>query len=535
MSNLKQRQLDLDVLVVGAGAAGLYLLHKLRGSGFAVRVIEAANGIGGTWYWNCYPGARCDVDSMYYSYQFDEDLQQEWEWTQRYASQPEILRYLNHVVDRFNLRRDIQLNTRVKSAYYNETSNRWFIETENGQHMNATFCIMATGCLSSFNAPTFEGLGSFQGPVYHTARWPRDPIDFSGLSVGIIGTGSTGVQVIPEIAKQATSLTVFQRTPNYVVPARNRYLDREEVWDIKANYSTLRAEAKATFGGFNFHLNERSALGVTPEELSQEYERRWQTGGIPFLGAFSDLTLDIEANKTAQDFVRGKIQEIVIDPSVAHLLMPNDTIGCKRLCLDSGYFETYNRPNVKLVDVSSTQIESINPKGVRVAEQIYEIDVLVLATGFDAMTGALLRIDIRGRDGVTLGKKWEAGPRTYLGIAIAEFPNLFLVTGPGSPSVLSNMLPSIEQHVEWISDCLKFLRARGVKKIEADKKAESDWVEHVNEIASRTLRYTCNSWYLGTNIPGKPRVFMPYIGGMPAYIQKCDAVVAANYEGFRFG
>ena len=533
MSIRKRRQFDLDVLVVGAGIAGLYLLHRLRKSGFTVQVVEAAKGIGGTWYWNRYPGARCDVDSMYYSYQFDEILQQDWEWTERYASQPEILRYLNHVADRYNLRSDIRLNTRVKSAHYNENSNRWRIQTDTGQYMTANYCIMATGCLSAYNTPKIEGLNSFQGPVYHTACWPHDPVEFSGLHVGVIGTGSTGVQVIPEVAKQAAGLTVFQRTPNYVVPARNRSLDPKEVGEIKANYSTLRAEAKATFGGFNFHYNEQSALEATPKELAQEYEKRWLAGGIPFLGAFSDLTFNAKANKTAQDFVRAKIQEIIVDPSVADLLMPNDIIGCKRLCLDSDYFETYNRPNVKLVDVSATPIEAITPQAVRVAGQYHLIDALVLATGFDAMTGALLRIDIQGRDGVTLEKKWEAGPQTYLGLATAEFPNLFLVTGPGSPSVLSNMMPSIEQHVEWISDCLEFMRSRSVKEIEADKKAEDNWMAHVNEVAGKTLRYYCRSWYLGSNMPGKPRVFMPYIGGMPAYIKKCDAVAATNYQGFR--
>ena len=533
MKNPHYQNVEFDVIVIGAGTAGIYLLHRLREVGFTVLAVEAASDVGGTWYWNRYPGARCDVDSIFYSYQFDEDLQQEWVWTERYASQPEILDYLSFVADRFNLRPHIQFNTRVQSVHYNEARKFWRVESEGGKCVTATYCIMATGCLSIANTPNFLGLRDFDGPVYHTARWPHEPVNFSGLRVGLIGTGSSAVQIIPEVAREAAHLTVFQRTANYVVPARNRPLECEELRKIKADYSSLREDAKNTFGGFNFYPNENSAIETTIEEVDREYEKRWQAGGLSFMGAFSDLTYDANANKTAQDFVRGKIRGIVEDPKVAELLSPQGVFGCKRLCLDSGYFETFNRPNVKLVNVGATPIESITRQGIRVNGHEYEFDMLVIATGFDAMTGALLRMDIKGRDKITLRDKWDEGPKTYLGLATAGFPNLFLVTGPGSPSVLSNMVPSIEQHVEWISDCLEYLRNQKMTEIEADKSAENAWVDHVDEVAGKTLRYQCNSWYLGANISGKPRVFMPYIGGMPSYVEKCNTVAANGYEGFK--
>ena len=523
----------LDVAVVGAGIAGLYLLHRLRAAGFSVTVLEAADDLGGTWYWNRYPGARCDVDSMFYSYSFDDDLQQEWEWTERYATQPEILRYLNHVAERFDLRRDIRFGTRVRAARFDEENGTWTLEAEDGARIHSRFCIMATGCLSAPNAPDFPGLEDFAGDLFRTSNWPHREVDFTGQRVGVVGTGSTGIQLIPVVAEQAAQLIVFQRTPNYVIPAQNRPLDPEEVREIKARYDELRETAKTTPGGFNFIANDVSALSVGEEERNREFEKRWQLGGIPFLGAFNDLALDAAANETAQEFVRAKIRRIVADPETADRLCPDNFFGCKRLCLDTGYFETFNRPNVRLVDVAKNPIERITEAGVQVAGTVHELDALILATGFDAMTGALNRIEIRGRDGAALKEKWCAGPRTYLGLAIAGFPNLFIVTGPGSPSVLSNMMPSIEHHVDWITDCLGYLRDRAAATIEADRGAEDDWVEHVNEVADRTLRVGCDSWYIGANIPGKPRVFMPYIGGVPAYRKKCDEVVAAGYEGFR--
>ncbi len=523
---------DFDAVIVGAGFAGLYMLHKLRGMGFAARVLEAGSGVGGTWYWNRYPGARCDVESMQYSYQFSDELQQEWVWTERYAAQPEILRYANHVADRFDLRRDIQFDTRVTSAIFDETRGCWVIETGDGAGVSATFCIMATGCLSSPNLPDFEGIGTFEGAQYHTGNWPHGDVDFSGMRVAVVGTGSSAVQSIPIIAAQAKQLYVFQRTPNYAVPAHNAPLEPGYQRTVKADYAALRTRAKRTPTGIAFDYSEALALETAPEERQREYEMRWQRGGLSFLGAYMDLMLNEKANDTAAEFVRSKIRQTVRDAAVAELLSPGDVIGCKRLCVDTGYYETFNRPNITLVDISRKPIDEISRQGIRTNGKVYEVDAIVFATGFDAMTGALLKIDIRGRGGLTLREKWRAGPRSYLGLAVAGLPNLFTVTGPGSPSVLTNMLPSIEQHVDWIADALAYMRGRRCGQMEADVEAEDQWVAHVGEAAGRTLRYTCGSWYLGSNVPGKPRVFMPYIGGFPKYVQKCNAVAANGYEGF---
>lgn len=524
----------LDVVVVGAGFAGLYGLHKLRGLGLRAHVFEAGGGVGGTWYWNRYPGARCDVESMEYSFKFDERLQQEWSWSERYSTQPEIVRYLEHVADRFDLRRDISLGARVTEARFDEETGRWEVRTDRGHQVSATFCIMATGCLSAANTPKFPGLDSFAGRIFHTGRWPHEPVDFEGRRVGIVGTGSSAIQAIPILAEQAEHLTVFQRTPNFSVPAQNRPLDPGMQARIKAAYGELRRTGSQMPFGFDTQSSEASALEVDQAAREAEYERRWQHGGLPFLGAFADLLFSREANETAAAFIRGKIREIVKDPEVAALLMPQTLVGCKRLCSDSGYFETFNRPNVTLVDVSSAPIEEITPSGLRAGGRAYDLDDLVLATGFDAMTGSLLRIDIRGKGGLPLSERWAEGPGTYLGVATAGFPNLFLVTGPGSPSVLSNMVVSIEQHVEWIADCIAFLRSRGLSRIEATEEAQRAWVAHVNEVAGATLYPSCSSWYLGANVPGKPRVFMPYLG-FPPYVEKCNQVAAGGYEGFRLG
>ncbi|WP_119419123.1 flavin-containing monooxygenase [Desertibaculum subflavum] len=522
----------VDVVVVGAGFAGMYMLHRLRGMGFTVRVFETGSGVGGTWYWNRYPGARCDVESMQYSFQFSPELQQDWEWTERYAPQPEILAYANHVADRFDLKRDIRFNTRVTAAHYDEGTARWTVTTDQGDRVSAGFVVMATGCLSASNKPGIKGIDSFKGATYHTGHWPHEGVDFSDQRVAVIGTGSSAIQSIPIVAEQAKHLYVFQRTPNYTVPARNRPLDPEYKRAVKADYPAMRARAKTLPAGIDLRINMRSALGVSEEERQQEFERRWAEGGIPFMGSYIDLLLKAEANELAANFVRDKIRAIVKDPKVAELLSPKNVIGCKRLCVDTDYYATFNRPNVTLVDVSETPIEEITPTGLRVAGRDYEVDAIVFATGFDAMTGALLRIDIRGRGGRPLKDKWAEGPRSYLGLTIAGFPNLFTITGPGSPSVLTNMLPSIEQHVEWIADCLAHLRAQGRRELEATVDAEEAWVGHVREVAGVTLRSTCSSWYVGANIPGKPRIFMPYIGGFPAYVQKCQDVVANGYEGF---
>jgi cyclohexanone monooxygenase len=508
------------------------MLHRLRGLGMSAQVFEAGDGIGGTWYWNRYPGARCDVESMEYSYQFSEALQQEWEWSERYAAQPEILRYANHVADRFDLRRDIEFNARIKSAAFDEAAGRWVVATADGRRTAGTFCIMATGCLSAPNRPKFEGLERFAGATYHTGTWPHAGVDFTGQRVAVIGTGSSAVQSIPIVARQASALTVFQRTPNYAVPAHNKPLDPDYVRRVKADYAGLRQRAKQTMTGIDFDYSDKLALETPPEEREREFERRWQRGGLSFLGAYMDLMVDEEANDIVAEFVRNKIRKAVADPAVAELLAPRNTIGCKRLCVDIGYYETYNSPHVKLVDVNKSPIEAITPKGVKAAGREYEVDAIVFATGFDAMTGALNRIDIRGRGGLALRDKWSEGPKTYLGVGVAGFPNLFTITGPGSPSVLTNMLPTIEQHVEWIADALKHVRDRGLARIEPKPEAEDEWVAHVGELAGRTLRYTCSSWYLGTNIAGKPRVFMPYIGGFPRYIARCNEVAARGYEGF---
>ena len=522
-----------DAVVVGAGFAGLYMLHRLRQAGFAVRVFEAGSGVGGTWYWNRYPGARCDVESMEYSYSFSEQLQQEWDWSERYAGQPEILRYANHVADRFDLRRDIAFDTRVTSAKFSEADNRWRVETDGGEVAEAAFCIMATGCLSSANLPDFEGLASFAGETYHTGRWPHEGVDFSGKRTGIVGTGSSAIQAIPIIAEQAKHLTVFQRTPNYSIPARNGPIDPGLVREIKAEYTQFRARNYQMPAGFGSKIPQNDAPALEDDAADREanYAERWQRGGFGFLSAYNNLLVDRPANETAAEFVRQRIRETVADPQLAELLCPDNVIGCKRPCLDSGYFETFNRDNVTLVDVRANPIERITPSGIVVAGREHALDCIVFATGFDAMTGAVLSIDIRGRGGLPLKKKWEAGPRTYLGLGTVGFPNLFLISGPGSPSVLTNMLCSIEQHVNWIADCLKQLRDDEVAAIEATQQAEDAWVEHVNTVAGATLYPSCNSWYLGKNIPGKPQVFMPLIG-FPPYAEKCDAVAANGYEGF---
>jgi cyclohexanone monooxygenase len=528
-----QGDTDVDAVVVGAGLAGMYALHRLRQLGLSARVFETGGDVGGTWYWNRYPGARCDVESMEYSYSFSDELQQEWCWTERYAGQAEILRYVNHVAERFDLRRDIQFNTRVVSAHFDEAATRWQITTEQGERVSARYCIMAVGCLSTAQVPAIPGLERFQGRWYHTGRWPHEAVDFSGQRVGVIGTGSSGIQSIPVIARQAAHLFVFQRTPNFAFPARNVPLDPEDVCRIKASYAELRQAERTSRAGYMIDRGEQPALSVSPAEREREYARRWERGGFGYTSAYNDLLTDAAANETAASYVRDRIREIVRDPAVAELLLPRDhPIGTKRLPLDSGYYETYNRENVTLVDIRSSPIEAITPTGLRTSSAEYALDSIVFATGFDAMTGPLFGIDIRGRGGCALREKWAAGPRAYLGIASHGFPNLFMITGPGSPSVLSNMIVSIEQHVDWTMDCLTHLRDRGFKRIEPELTAEDDWVEHVNEIAHTTLYPQANSWYMGANIPGKPRIFMPYVGGVGTYRQICDDIAADGYRGF---
>ena len=536
MSGAMATDRSFDAVFVGAGFAGIYMLHRLRGLGLSVQVYEAGGDVGGTWYWNRYPGARCDVESMDYSYSFSDELQQEWRWTERYAAQPEILAYINHVVDRLDLRRDIQFDTRVTAAVFDEAAARWTVSTDRGDRVSARFCIMATGCLSAAQIPEIPGLESFEGSRYHTGRWPHEGVDFTGRRVAVIGTGSSAIQSIPIIARQAAHLVVFQRTPNYSVPAWNGPLDPDYERKVKANYAEFRRQARESRIGFVVECVGESALAVEPEERQRQYEARWSRGGLGFGFTYADLLTDQAANDTAAEFFRGKIRAIVRDPAVAEALVPRGyPIGTKRLCVDTGYYETFNRDNVTLVDLRKTPIERITPKGVRTSEAEYAVDDIVFATGFDAMTGALLKIDIRGRAGESLRRKWEAGPRTYLGVAVAGFPNLFMITGPGSPSVLSNMIVSIEQHVDWIADCISYLLRHGHDSIEATAEAEDAWVAHVDQVGHLTLYPRANSWYMGANVPGKPRVFMPYIGGVGTYRQTCDQIAAKGYEGFEIG
>jgi len=523
-----------DVVVVGAGFAGMYMLHRLRGQELSVRVYEQGGDVGGTWYWNRYPGARCDVESMQYSYSFSEELQQEWDWSERYAPQHEILRYANHVADRFKLRNDIQLDTRVDRASFDESANSWSVTTSDGKIVTAKYVVLATGCLSNARVPDIKGLSDFKGKVYHTGHWPHEPVDFTSQRVGVIGTGSSGIQSVPVIAEQASHLTVFQRTANFSIPARNAALTSEEREAVRAKYPEIRRFAREEArNGIYTEMPDKGALDDGDNERRSKYEARWSYGGLTFMAAYNNLALDKAANDTAADFVREKIAEIVRDPQTAKLLQPNNhPIGSKRICVDTDYFATFNRKNVTLVDIRSNPIEEILPNAVRTREKDYEVDALVLATGFDAMTGSVAKIDIRGRQGQTLNQKWAEGPKTYLGLMSAGFPNLFIITGPGSPSVLSNMMVSIEQHVDWITDCIGWMRGRGFEAMEAKKEAEDNWVAHVNEVAHTTLYPQANSWYMGANIPGKPQIFMPYIGGVGVYRQICNDVAAKGYEGF---
>jgi cyclohexanone monooxygenase len=520
-----------DAVVIGAGFGGMFMLHRLLQQGLKVRLVERGSDLGGTWFWNRYPGARCDIQSVEYSYQFSEALQQEWEWTEKYATQPEILRYANHVADRFGLRAHMQFDALVTSARFDETDGRWRIELAGGGGLTARYCVAATGCLSSANTPEIDGRDDFTGEVYHTGHWPHDAIDFTDKRVAVIGTGSSAIQSIPLIAKQAAHLTVFQRTPNFSIPAHNAPLDPQFVASIKANYQDFRTANNALPFAAAFDNNEANAVDTDPAEVEAELEARWQRGGLGFLGSFADLLFDKKANDMAAEFIRRKIAERVNDPQVAKLLMPDTIAGCKRLCVDSNYYETFNRNNVALVDISDGGIDSIGAHCVHANGKPYEVDCIVFATGFDAMTGSLLKIDFCGRDGLQLSEKWSAGPRTFLGLCTAGFPNLFTVSGPGSPSVLTNMIPSIEQHVNWIADCIQYLNDGGHTGIEAPLKAEDDWVAHVNEVAEITLYPNCNSWYLGANVPGKPRIFMPYLG-FPPYVEKCEEVAGNDYAGF---
>jgi cation diffusion facilitator CzcD-associated flavoprotein CzcO len=519
-----------DAVIVGAGFTGLYMLHVLRQKGFTARLVDAASGVGGTWYWNRYPGARCDIESMQYSFQFSEELQQEWEWTERYASQPEILAYIEHVAERFDLTRDIQFDTRVEAATWDENTGEWTVETDRGQALHARYFIMGVGCLSAPIKPTFEGEADFTGETYQTSIWPKEPVDFKGKRVGIIGVGSSAIQAGPLIAEEAEHVYIYQRTPNYVVPSQNRPLTPEEVKDIKSDYKGFRAKAYAGLTAFLFERHDQSVFDLTPDERRARFDNYWNIGGLPFLGAFNDILFNDDANQACIDYWRSRIEEIIDDPKLVELLTPDEEFGCKRLCSGTGFYEMFNRDNVTLVDVRGTGIERFTPAGLRAEGVDYDLDTIIFATGFDAMTGSVTRIRITGKGGQTIQQKWAEGPKTYLGLMISGFPNMFNMVSAGSPSVLATMVTAAEQHGDWVGECLDHMRETGKTVIEATPEAEAEWSAEVKRAGDASLRSNCDSWYVGSNIEGKARAFAPYIGGWPPYVARCNAETASKYE-----
>jgi len=528
----KGSTIPYDAVVVGAGIAGLYMLHRLRQAGLKAICFEAGEGVGGTWYWNRYPGAACDFESLEYSYSFSTELEQDWKWSTRMARQPEILAYLNHVTDRFDLRRDIHFSTRVNAAHFDDSTQLWAVSTDQGDSISARHCVMATGCLSTPTSIAYPGADRFKGRILRTAFWPKEPVDFTGLRVGVVGTGSSAIQAIPIIAEQAAHLTVFQRTPNFSVPAGNGPMNPDDERRVKASYADLRAREWDSDVGICARLapETRRALDVSDQEREAEYEKRWAAGGLYFYCSFVDLLTDKAANATITAFAQKKIREKVKDPVVAERLVPKDyPFGAKRICADTGYYETYNRDNVRLVDVKAEPIREIVPEGLKVGSEVHELDVLIFATGFDAMTGTLLNIDIRGRDGLAFKEHWKEGPRSLYGIMPAGFPNLYITTGPGSPSVLYNMVLGNQYHVDWIMGCIEHLASTGHKTIEAKPEPESAWRDTVNAIGKMTLFGEASSWYMGDNVPGKPRVVLPYLGGFRSYKKICDEEAERGY------
>lgn len=538
---------QIDVLVVGAGFAGMYAVHRFRNLGLSVQVLEAGTDVGGTWYWNRYPGARCDVPSLEYSYGFSPELEQEWDWPEVFSAQDDILRYANHVADRFDLRRNMQFNTRIKSVEWLEDTQRWRLTSEANESFEAPFCVMATGCLSVPIKPEITGGERFRGEVYHTGNWPREPVDLTNKRVGIIGTGSSGVQAIPELARMAGHLTVFQRTPVYTMPANRKRMRSAVQQEFRDHYRDIREMQQHNSGGVSNFRPQRSVvrsdngprppirlLDLTPEQRKDILQRQ----GLSALLGFRDVNTDPEANELANELYRETVRGMIRDPQTAERLLPKTYgLGCKRQVLDRDYYETFNRNNVSLVDLFESPIDTITEQGIQTTSAHHDLDVLIYATGFDAMTGALLKANIRGRAGLPLAQKWADGPVAYLGLQMAGFPNLFTVTGPGSPSVLCNMLVAIEQHVNWIGDCITHLRATGQHTIEPLPESELAWITHVNEVAEGTMftAPSCNSWYLGANVPGKPRIFMPYVGGFPRYRERCELETNNGYTGFRLG
>ncbi|KAI9025624.1 putative monooxygenase [Hyaloraphidium curvatum] len=524
--------MDCDAVVVGAGFAGLYALHRLRESGLSVVGLEAAPDVGGTWYWNRYPGVRCDVPSLLYSYSWSPELRRDWRWSEKFAARAEILQYVSHAADRFRLRDLIKFETRVTAAAWDEATARWTVRTDKGDVLRARFCILATGALSVPNTPDIPGKDSFAGAVYHTAKWPHEPVDFSGMRVGVVGTGSSGVQAIPLIAEAAAHLTVFQRTPNFSMPSRNRPLTEEDHVLFEKGFEAYRQSFEHS--DFGRVPPNAATAPVPPRDVQwQRYEQLWQEGGGGILYAFPNILTHHGVNDVACEFVRQKIRDTVHDPRTAEDLCPTDhPLGVKRICVDTGYYQTFNRPNVALVNLRREPIERIVPDGVNTAARHIKLDAIVFATGFDAVTGALLAIDITGRGGRTLKQAWAEGPQTYLGLTVAGFPNLFCLTGPQSPSVIGNVITNGEHHVDWLIGCLGHMRERNLRTVEPEEEAQRAWVEHVADVASRTLFPEANSWYRGVNIPGKPKVFMPYVGA--GYRHTCARIAAEEYRGFRF-
>ncbi|MGE7131075.1 flavin-containing monooxygenase [Lysinibacillus xylanilyticus] len=526
---------EVDAIVLGAGFAGLYMLYQLRSKGLSTVVYEAGDGVGGVWYWNRYPGARCDVESIYYNYTFSKELYEEWNWTSRFPEQEEILSYLNYVADRFDLRKDIQFKTRVNAAHFDEERCKWLIHLNDGTQVFAKYFITGIGCLSAANVPNIKGLNQFKGKWYHTGHWPHEKIDFTGKRVGIIGTGSSGIQAIPVIAKEAKHITVFQRTPQYTIPARNHTYDKEFIRSTKENFETLKHAMRNSISGTPHIQNDRSVMEDSESKRQQVFEDAWAEGGFAFAMSYNDLLTNEQSNEKASEFIRSKIREVVKDPKVAEKLSPKYMYGTKRQVLDTDYFETYNRENVLLVDVKESPIEEITEAGIKTTtNDQYDLDIIIFATGYDGMTGPLFKIDIQGKDGVALKDKWENGAsvRTYLGITTAGFPNLFMITGPESPSVLVNMPTAIEQHVEWVANCIEYMREHNIDVIETNIQAEEEWSEHNREIANETLYVKGDSWYTGANIAGKPRSFLIYLGGFDYYTKRCNEIAQNNYEGY---
>lgn len=521
-----------DAVIVGAGFSGLYAIHKLREQGFAVRAYEKGDGIGGTWFWNRYPGARCDVESVDYQYSFDPDLVNEWRWSERYPAQAEILSYINHVADRHDLRRDIQLNTMVSSASWDEAAARWAVTTDGGETIEAQFLILASGSLSLAKEPDVPGVANFAGQKLHTSAWPHDEPDLAGKRVAVAGTGSSGIQTITAIAPKVEHLLVLQRTASYAIPAIPTPVGEEEEATRRSQFFSRREFAKHSFLGLTAPFNNVPAAQASEQERRETYERYFAMGGLPAYLSFNDLLFDPAMNQTMADFHASKIRDQVQDKAVADLLVPTTyPWGTKRVCVETGYYKTFNRENVELVDISATPIDEINATGIRIGGVQHDVDVIVFATGFDALTGAALRINPTGRDGVRLSERWASGPQTYLGLCVNGFPNMFMVTGPGSPSVFSNMLISIEQHIDWITDAMTAMRSGGTGVLEASAEAEQAWTGQLNAIAEATLCTRANSWYMGANVPGKPRAFLAFLG-VGAYREVCDDVAANEYKGF---